>query len=45
MMLMTPLTAFRAPERASGAADDLDAIDVLEQDVLHLPVGAGEQGV
>src|SRR5258705_5381038 len=34
----------RAPERAPGAADDLDALDVLQEDVLDLPVGAGEEG-
>ena len=34
-----------APERAARAADDLDAVDVLEERVLDLPVGAGEQRI
>src|SRR6185312_3170588 len=32
------------PDGAAGAADDLDAIDVFEQGVLHLPVSACEEG-
>ena len=31
------------PERAARSADDFDAVDVLEQDVLDFPVGAGEE--
>ena len=33
----------RSPQGAAGAADDFDAVDVLEQHVLDFPVGAGEQ--
>src|SRR5690606_13452377 len=34
-----------APQRPAGAADDLDALDVFKQDVLHIPEHAAEQGV
>ena len=44
MMLMTPLTAFAAPDGAAGSANHFDAVDVLDQRVLHLPIHAGEQG-
>ncbi len=32
----------RSPDGAAGAADDLDAVDVVEQDVLDVPVDALE---
>ena len=34
----------RAPQRRPGAADHLDAVDVVEECVLHVPVDTGEQG-
>ena len=33
----------RAPERAAGPAHDLDAVDVLDGQVLHVPVHPGEE--
>src|SRR5688572_9616029 len=30
-----------APEGAAGAADDFDAVDVVEQVILHIPKNAG----
>src|SRR6267142_1707121 len=33
-----------APERAGRAADDLDAVDVLHEGILHIPEDAGVEG-
>src|SRR6185369_16958486 len=37
------IDGIRSPQRPSRAAHDLDAFDVFKEDVLHLPVDAGEQ--
>jgi hypothetical protein len=37
MMLMTPLTAFAPQSVAPGPANDLDAINVFQRHVLHIP--------
>jgi len=42
-MLMTPLTALAPQIVPPGPRDDLDAVDVVEQDVLDVPVDALEE--
>jgi len=37
-----PVDRVRAPKRPAGSADDLDAIDILEQIILHVPKHAGK---